>query len=172
MAREVDVLAGLRWEEVGDAGPCGCADRCRGRGALGSAGASRASDGPHPDRARQFMPFAALRGYYDLVHAKEAVPESRRPLSDDEARALDDLIANLDRGDVVRCRYYEGGGYREAEGAVSQIDVTFRDLWIVRRRIPFSAIQSLELLYRPAELRAAASATVYDFLEQQEGTVS
>ena len=91
--------------------------------------------------------FAALRGYYDLVHAKEAVPESRRPLSDDEARALDDLIANLDRGDVVRCRYYEGGGYREAEGAVSQIDVTFRDLWIVRRRIPFSAIQSLELLY-------------------------
>ena len=62
-------------------------------------------------------------------------------------RALDDLIANLDRGDVVRCRYYEGGGYREAEGAVSQIDVTFRDLWIVRRRIPFSAIQSLELLY-------------------------
>ena len=102
---------------------------------------------PHPDRGRQFMPFAALRGYYDLVHAKEAIPESRRPLSDDEARALDDLIANLDRGDVVRCRYYEGGGYREAEGAVSQIDVTFRDLWIVRRRIPFSAIQSLELLY-------------------------
>ena len=93
------------------------------------------------------MPFAALRGYYDLVHAKEAVPELRRPLSDDEARALDDLIANLDRGDVVRCRYYEGGGYCEAEGAVSQIDVTFRDLWIVRRRIPFSAIQSLELLY-------------------------
>lgn len=107
----------------------------------------RASDGRIPDRARQFMPFAALRGYYDLVHAKEAVPESRRPLSDDEAWALDDLIANLDRGDVVRCRYYEGGGYREAEGAVSQIDVTFRDLWIVRRRIPFSAIQSLELLY-------------------------
>ena len=48
---------------------------------------------------------------------------------------------------MVRCRYYVGGGYREAEGAVSQIDVTFRDLWIVRRRIPFSAIQSLELLY-------------------------
>ena len=50
-------------------------------------------------------------------------------------RDRDDLIANLDRGDVVRCRYYEGGGYREAEGAVSQIDVTFRDLWIVRWRI-------------------------------------
>ena len=111
-----------------------CADRCRGRGALGSAGAS----GHRTAASRSRPPVHALRG---------AVPESRRPLSDDEARALDDLIANLDRGDVVRCRYYEGGGYREAEGAVSQIDVTFRDLWIVRRRIPFSAIQSLELLY-------------------------
>ena len=48
---------------------------------------------------------------------------------------------------MVRCRYYEDGGYRVAEGAVSQIDLTFRDLWIVRRRIPFSAIQSLEMLY-------------------------
>lgn len=61
--------------------------------------------------------------------------------------ALDGIIANLVRGDVVRCRYYEDGGYRVAEGAVSQIDLTFRDLWIVRRRIPFSAIQSLEMLY-------------------------
>ena len=126
MAREVDVLAGLRWEEVGDAGPCG---------AQTAAGAEAPLDPPVPPGIGRPHP------------AKEAVPESRRPLSDDEARALDDLIANLDRGDVVRCRYYEGGGYREAEGAVSQIDVTFRDLWIVRRRIPFSAIQSLELLY-------------------------
>lgn len=22
---------------------------------------------PHPDRARQFMPFASLKGYYDLI---------------------------------------------------------------------------------------------------------
>ena len=86
MAREVDVLAGLRWEEVGDAGPCG---------AQTAAGAEAPLDPPvppgigrpHPDRARQFMPFAALRGYYDLVHAKEVVPEPRRPLADDEARA-------------------------------------------------------------------------------------
>ena len=73
MAREVDVLAGLRWEEVGDAGPCG---------AQTAAGAEASLDPPvppdigrpHPDRARQFMPFAALRGYYDLVHAKEGFP--------------------------------------------------------------------------------------------------
>lgn len=26
---------------------------------------------PHPDRARQFMPFAALKGYHELAHSKE-----------------------------------------------------------------------------------------------------
>ena len=158
MAREVDLLAGLVWEEVGGAG--GPDKGVAVGGTVADAGAEgRQAEAsldppvppdigrPHPDRARQFMPFAALRGYYDLVHAKEVVPEPRRPLADDEARALDGIIANLVRGDVVRCRYYEDGGYRVAEGTVSQIDLTFRDLWIVRRRIPFSAIQSLEMLY-------------------------
>ncbi|MDO4291052.1 MAG: hypothetical protein Q4C41_07490 [Eggerthellaceae bacterium] len=26
---------------------------------------------PHPDRAAQFKPFAALKGYYDLLEAEE-----------------------------------------------------------------------------------------------------
>lgn len=148
MAREGDVFTGLVWEEIDDAAASGAE----------AAGAEAPLDPPvppgigrpHPDRARQFMPFAALRGYYDLVHAKETAPEPRRALTDDEARELDEIIANLAKGDVVHCRYYEGAGYREAIGAVSQIDTTFRDLWIVRRRIPFTAIQSLEMLY-PAD---------------------
>lgn len=152
MGRGADLLTGLAWEEVDDAAACDVTAVGEGSEAPGDEGPLNPPvppgiGRPHPDRARQFMPFAALRGYYDLVHAKEVVPEPRRPLSDDEARELDEIIASLARGDVVRCRYYEDAGYREAEGAVSQIDLTFRDLWIVRRRIPFSAIQSLELLY-------------------------
>lgn len=30
---------------------------------------------PHDDRARQFMPFAALKGYEELVAQREEVPE-------------------------------------------------------------------------------------------------
>lgn len=153
MARGADVLAGLVWEEVGG-GAAHDAEATAGCAKAG-AGAEAPLDPPvppdvgrpHPDRARQFMPFAALRGYYDLVHAKEAVPEPRRPLSDEEARALDEAIASLAKGDVVRCRYYADGGYHEMEGAVSQIDAIFRDLWIVRKRVPFTAIHSLEVLY-------------------------
>lgn len=36
---------------------------------------------PHPDRARQFKPFAALKGYYELLEEREreACPSSTRP---------------------------------------------------------------------------------------------
>lgn len=101
---------------------------------------------PHPDRARQFMPFAALRGYYDLVHAQEAVPEPRRPLTEEEACVLGEQLASLERGQVVRATYYHDGAYREAVGAVSQVDTIYRTLWVVRTAIPFDALSQIELL--------------------------
>ena len=93
------------------------------------------------------MPFAALRGYYNLVRAKEVVPEPRQPLTDDDSRALDETVAALIRGDVVRAVYYRDGAYREATGAVSQVDTIYRDLWIVRDRIPFAELCAVEVLY-------------------------
>lgn len=45
---------------------------------------------PHPDRARQFKPFAALKGYYDLLAERERVPEPRRVLTEEERRELPD----------------------------------------------------------------------------------
>ena len=101
---------------------------------------------PHPDRARQFSPFAALRGYYELVHAKEVVPERRRPLTEEESAQLDEAVAALRRGRSVRCTFYRDGAYHSCEGVVSQVDLVYRDLWIVRMRIPFADICALEPL--------------------------
>lgn len=101
---------------------------------------------PHPDRARQFMPFAALRGYYELVHERERVPTPRRELTEEEARELDAALAQVARGSLVRVTYYDGDAYVTREGLVSQKDEILRDLWLVRTKIPFAALQSLELL--------------------------
>ncbi len=101
---------------------------------------------PHPDRARQFSPFAALRGYYELVHERERVIEPRRPLSEEEARALDATIADLQRGAMVRAVFYEKEAYRTIVGTVSQVDMIYHDLWIVRERIPFDELCALEAL--------------------------
>lgn len=39
---------------------------------------------PHPDRAKQFKPFAALRGYEELVAEEMRAIDSRRDFSDME----------------------------------------------------------------------------------------
>lgn len=101
---------------------------------------------PHPDRARQFLPFAALRGYYELVHERERIATPRRELTEEEARELDAVLARVARGSLVRATYYDGEAYVTREGKVSQKDEIFRDLWIVRTKIPFADLQSLEVL--------------------------
>ncbi len=101
---------------------------------------------PHPDRARQFVPFAALRGYYDLVHERERIPAPRRELSEDEARELNAVLAQADRGSLVSVTYYDGEAYVTCEGRVSQKDEIYHDLWVIRTRIPFAAISALRFL--------------------------
>lgn len=144
-ARGEAAFAGLVWEEVdgyaADGGAVGEGSP-QGLDRPVPAGLGR----PHPDRARQFSPFAALRGYYDLVHERERVIEPRRPLSEEEARALDATIANLQRGVMVRAVFYEKDACRTIVGTVSQVDMIYHDLWIVRTRIPFASLCALEAL--------------------------
>ena len=138
-------FAGLVWEEVdGDAADGGAVGEGSPQGLDRPvpAGLGR----PHPDRARQFSPFAALRGYYDLVHERERVIERRRPLTEEEARALDATIANLQRGVMVRAVFYEKDACRTIVGTVSQVDMIYHDLWIVRTRIPFADLCALEVV--------------------------
>ncbi|WP_255202083.1 hypothetical protein [Adlercreutzia caecimuris] len=144
-ARGEAAFAGLVWEEVdGDAADGGAVGEGSPQGLDRPvpAGLGR----PHPDRARQFSPFAALRGYYELVHERERVIEPRRPLSEEEARALDATIADLQRGAMVRAVFYEKDAYRTIVGTVSQVDMIYHDLWIVRTRIPFASLCALEAL--------------------------
>ena len=85
----------------------------------------------HPDRAAQFKPFAALRGYHDLVEQRERVKEPRPALTGGGARALGGCAAFV-RGEVVRVAYYEAGSVVEQVGAVGQLDTVGRTLAVVK----------------------------------------
>lgn len=145
MARGGGAFENLVWEEVGEAAAAGGAAEegsPQGIDRPVPAGLGR----PHPDRARQFSPFAALRGYYELVHERERVVESRQPLSEEEARTLDEAVASLRRGAMVKAVFYEKDAYRTIVGTVSQVDMIYHDLWIVRTRIPFASLCALEVI--------------------------
>ena len=120
---------------------------------VGGPGPSRPAAGAVPrlridpaDRARQFMPFAALKGYYDMVRARERVPEPRHELTEEEAVALSERVARLRKGDMARVVYYKDDGYVSATGIVTQIETTLRELTVVKTRVPFDDIRSIEVL--------------------------
>lgn len=108
-----------------------------------------ASGRKRADRARQFLPFAALRGYYELIRQQERVPEPKRELPEEDALRLSELVARLCKGDLVRITHYDEDAYITTEGVVTRIDTAFKTLDVVKRRIDFDAILDIEPLTAP-----------------------
>ena len=116
--------------------------RAGGRG--GARGGFTANGRPRASRAAQFMPFAALTGYYELARRQERITEERHELTEDEAIALSRTITQIKKGDLVRVTYYDWDAYRTVSGMVARIDTTFRRLQVVQTVIPFDDIRNIE----------------------------
>ena len=99
---------------------------------------------PHPDRARQFMPFSALKGYHEMAMARELVPGPRREMTEEHALALSQRIGTLKKGDLVRVVHYENSAYAETVGALSEVVEPYRMLRIVRKPIAFDDVWEVE----------------------------
>lgn len=97
-------------------------------------------------RAVQFMPFDALRGYYEQILAQERIHEPRREVGEDEAREISETLLELERGIHVRVRYYDTDAYVTKEGIVGDIEYTFRYLIVAGTKIWFRDLYRIERL--------------------------
>ena len=100
----------------------------------------------HADRAMQFAPFAALKGYYECVRMQERITEPKKELSEDEAEALSSTLNKLKVGTTVKIRYYDIDAYTNIEGVVTEVNTPYRRLKVVKTVIPFDDIYTIELL--------------------------
>lgn len=98
------------------------------------------------DRASQFMPFAALRGYYELIRMQQRVPEPRHELTDEEAIALSRAVQRVHRGQIVRVTHYDQDAYVTSTGCVSRIDLIEREMMVVKTKIKLDDIRELEIV--------------------------
>ena len=94
-------------------------------------------------RAAQFMPFAALKGYYDLIRERERVAEPKRELTDEQALELSRKLSQLKRREMACIVHYDGEAYVTARGLVSDIDLAARTVTVVRTRIPLDDIADI-----------------------------
>lgn len=99
---------------------------------------------PRASRASQFMPFAALTGYYELARQQERITEPRHELTDEEALELSRTIMQVKKGDLVRVTYYDWDAYHTVSGVVAHIDFAYRRLQVVKTVIGFDDILAIK----------------------------
>lgn len=99
---------------------------------------------PRAERARQFMPFMALKGYYELCRQKERCPSPRRELTEEEALGLSQVVASLSKGNMVQVTFYDHDAYVTRQGVLAELVPELRYLRLVRQRIDFDDILAIE----------------------------
>ena len=83
---------------------------------------------PNRKRAAQFMPFNGLRGYAEQVTAAQIPRAARREITEDRARALNDALLELEKGDTVAITYFTGNGYACTHTTIVEVDAVYRRL--------------------------------------------
>lgn len=139
--------AGARGAGTGDSewGRPPAGRRSEGAAAGGLDGTTLTANGkPRASRAAQFMPFAALTGYYELARQQERITEPRHELTEEEALALSRTIMQVKKGDLVRVTYYDWDSYRTVSGVVARVDFAFRRIQVVKTVIGFDDILAIK----------------------------
>lgn len=92
------------------------------------------------ERAAQFAPFAALRGYSDVTEERRRITEPKRELSEDEEALLSERLNALSRRMIVTVTYYRNGQYVTVTGTVTEWEPVFRRLSVDGAFIPMEDI--------------------------------
>lgn len=95
---------------------------------------------PVSDRAKQFMPFSALKGLDEALRTKEKIVVPKVELTPEMAEELDYKMHLLEKGKVTTIIYFSSGEYVKVTGLVARIDQTSRVIQIVNTKIRFDDI--------------------------------
>lgn len=95
------------------------------------------------DRAKQFMPFAALKGFEEALREKEKIVVEKISLSEESKEELDRKLHEIHRNDIITVVYFLKDEYVKITGMVSRLDKDARILKIVNTKIPFDDIYDI-----------------------------
>lgn len=96
------------------------------------------------NRAKQFMPFDALKGLRDALAEKERVIVGKRELSEEQKEELDRKLKRIEKQDIITVEYFDNDEYVRVKGMVSGLDLSGRILKIVNQKISFDTIFDLQ----------------------------
>lgn len=96
-------------------------------------------------RAKQFLPFDALKGLQEALREKEVEYDERKDLSEETLSQLDTILNRLENGSKAKIKYYNNYKYNEIEGIVTNID-TIRKKIQINKNININICDIIEIL--------------------------
>ena len=97
------------------------------------------------DRAKQFAPFSALKGFEDAIKLRERERFHEVILAEDAQAELNLTLMQIERGDTVTAVYYCNSEYLTVTGTVTKIDITQRRIQIDETRIPIDKLLEISI---------------------------
>ncbi|MBR3720794.1 MAG: YolD-like family protein [Clostridia bacterium] len=88
-------------------------------------------------RAKQFLPFDALKGFQEALRKKEIEYIPKKELSEDVKEELGKILSSLDIGENIRVKYYNISKYEYFLGKVKKIDK-------IKRKIIFQDVSEVK----------------------------
>ena len=108
------------------------------------------------DRAAQFSPFAALKGYDDEIDEAARFTETQLDADDERIREINEKLLLLKESarqhPTVKITYFkpddkkDGGAYLTAEGPLKKLDEYNRLIHLVNTKIPFDSITRIDFI--------------------------
>ena len=97
------------------------------------------------DRAKQFMPFDALKGFKEEINKRNKIVVEKRELSEDDYKELQRKICLIKEGMIVTITYFDNKEYIKVNGVVSKINLESKYLYIVKNKILINNIVDIQI---------------------------
>ena len=98
------------------------------------------------DRAKQFLPFDALKGFREALYEKEKIKDNKKELSEEKMRDLERIFQKIMKGRSILIKHYENLIYTETIGQVKKINDVEKKIEIDKGWIAYENIIDVEII--------------------------
>jgi hypothetical protein len=99
----------------------------------------------HADRAKQFAPFDALKGFREALAEKEHIIVPKIELSDYQKEQLDRKFSYIEPNNIITVVYFHKDEYLKLTGMVSKVDNFEKTMIVVKTKIKFSDVYDIQI---------------------------
>ncbi len=100
------------------------------------------------ERAKQFMPFDAMKGLQDALRQREEkhLRVEKRELAEETIEQISRQLKKIRKGDKVEVLYFNAYHELKVIGTVAKLDYTFKCITVGDERIDFDDIYMVKIL--------------------------